>query len=65
MATYARELFERGRERTVTVDFKGRKLFKMSLGDSRQIEEAWIYDACLEHGYRGAGGQRRGSGVRA
>ncbi len=51
VATYARELWERSGERPATVDLKGRKLFKMSLGDSTRSDEAWIYDDCLEHGY--------------
>ncbi|MFN7987572.1 MAG: AAA family ATPase [Thermoanaerobaculia bacterium] len=51
VATYARELYERSGERPATVDLKGRKLFKMSLGDTTQSEKAWVYDDCLEHGY--------------
>lgn len=51
VATYARELYERAGERPAGVDLKGRKLFKMSLGDSTRSDEAWIYDDCVEHGY--------------
>lgn len=51
MAKYARDLYERAGERPAAIDLKGRKLFKMSLGDSPRSEEAWIYDDCLEHDY--------------
>ncbi|MBP7676985.1 MAG: AAA family ATPase [Thermoanaerobaculia bacterium] len=51
VATYAREMYERKSAPAAKVDLKGRKLFKMSLGDSTRSEEAWIYDDCLEHGY--------------
>jgi 5-methylcytosine-specific restriction protein B len=50
-ATYARELFEKREEPVSSLDLKGRRLFKMSLGDSTLREEDWIYPDCLENGY--------------
>ena len=51
VVTYARELFDRRGTHVATVDLKGRKLFKMSLGDSTRKDESWIYADCLEHNY--------------
>ncbi len=51
VVTYARELSERRGAPPLTLDLKGRKLFKMSLGDSTKSEESWIYADCLEHNY--------------
>ncbi len=49
--TYARELFEKREAPAVPLDLKGRKLFKMSLGDKNLIEENWIYPDCIENDY--------------
>jgi len=48
--THARELFE-SKAAAGEVSLKGRRLFKMSLGDSTKSEEDWIYSECLERGY--------------
>ena len=50
-ATYARELFEKREAPAMPLDLKGRKLFKMSLGDKNLAEENWIYPDCIENGY--------------
>ncbi|MFN0149207.1 MAG: AAA family ATPase [bacterium] len=49
-ATHARELFESKIATGGEVDLKGRRLFKMSLGDSTKSEKDWIYLDCLERG---------------
>jgi len=49
--TYARELFEKGESPAAPLDLEGRLLYKMSLGDSTDSKEAWIYPDCLENGY--------------
>jgi len=49
--THARELFESKIATGGEVDLKGRRLFKMSLGDSTKSENDWIYPDCLERGY--------------
>lgn len=49
--TQARELFESKSIAAGEVALKGRKLFKMSLGDSTKSEEDWIYPDCLDQGY--------------
>ncbi len=49
--TYARELFEKRESPAAPIDLEGRKLYKMSLGDSTRRDEAWIYPDCLENGY--------------
>lgn len=51
VVTHARELFEKREAPTVTLDLKGRKLYKMSLGDTSQSEESWVYPECVEQGY--------------
>jgi len=51
IVTYARELFEKREEPPPSLDLQGRRLFKMSLGDSTLREEDWIYPDCLENGY--------------
>lgn len=48
--THARELFESKTAAGSEVSLKGRKLFKMSLGDSTKSEEDWIFSECLEQG---------------
>ena len=48
---YARELFEKREELSTVPDLDKRKLYKMSLGDSTDKEEAWIFPDCLENGY--------------
>jgi 5-methylcytosine-specific restriction protein B len=50
-ATYARELFDKREAPMVPLDLKGRKLFKMSLGDKNLLEEKWIYPDCIENDY--------------
>jgi 5-methylcytosine-specific restriction protein B len=49
--SYARELFEAKSSSGETFDLKGRRLFKMSLGDSTKPEDAWIYQDCIENGF--------------
>jgi 5-methylcytosine-specific restriction protein B len=49
--TYARELFEKRMAPETAINLKGRKLFKMSLGDSTKSDDAWIYQDCLENDY--------------
>ena len=49
--TYARELFEKKTAPGTSIDLKGRKLFKMSLGDSTKNEDSWVYPECIENGY--------------
>jgi 5-methylcytosine-specific restriction protein B len=51
VATHSRELFEKREAPAVTLDLKGRKLFKMSLGDKALSEETWIYPDCIENHY--------------
>lgn len=51
VVTHSRELFEKREAPTATLDFKGRKLFKMSLGDIGLSGESWIYPDCIENGY--------------
>jgi 5-methylcytosine-specific restriction protein B len=48
---YARELFEKREATPAAFDLKGRRLYKMSLGDSTKRDEAWIYPDCLEDNY--------------
>jgi 5-methylcytosine-specific restriction protein B len=48
---YARELFEKRAEAPSSLDLKGRKLYKMSLGDSTREDEAWIFPDCIENSY--------------
>jgi 5-methylcytosine-specific restriction enzyme B len=48
---YARELFEKRAIPTATFDLKGHRLYKMSLGDSTNRKEDWIYPDCLENNY--------------
>lgn len=50
-ATYARELFENKSAPRTSINFKGRKIFKMSLGDSTKNEDSWVYPECIENGY--------------
>jgi len=49
--TQARELFERRSAAPAGLDLRGRKLFKMSLGDVSLKEESWIFGDCIENGY--------------
>lgn len=51
VVAYARELFERREAPSAPLDLEGRRLYKMSLGDSTKSEEAWIYPDCLENNY--------------
>lgn len=51
VVTHARELFEKRESPTATIDLNGRKLFKMSLGDTTKSEEDWIYPDCIENNY--------------
>ena len=62
--THARELFESKIATRDEVDLRGRRLFKMSLGDSTKSEDDWIYLDCLERGYvcLGLGGHTDFSG---
>lgn len=53
--TMARELFEKREAPVTSIQLKGRKLFKMSLGDSTKEEDSWIFQDCLDHGYVGHG----------
>ena len=47
----ARELYETTQAPPTAVEVKGRRLFKMSLGDSTKSEDDWIYPECIENGY--------------
>jgi len=49
--TQAKDLFERRGAKAPALDFRGRKLFKMSLGDISLAEESWIFGDCIENGY--------------
>ena len=51
VVTHARELFEKRSTPTAPISLKGRKLFKMSLGDTAKSEETWVYPDCIENGY--------------
>jgi 5-methylcytosine-specific restriction protein B len=51
VVTHARELSEKRESPVATLDIKGRKLFKMSLGDTSRSEDAWVYPDCIERGY--------------
>ncbi|HEV7508000.1 MAG TPA: AAA family ATPase [Thermoanaerobaculia bacterium] len=48
---YARELFEKREAVPSSFDLTSRRLYKMSLGDSTRVDEAWIYPDCLENSY--------------
>jgi 5-methylcytosine-specific restriction protein B len=47
--THARELFEKRQAPAASLNLGGRRLFKMSLGDSTKSEDAWVYPDCLEN----------------
>lgn len=47
----ARLLFDRRSESRKLLEVSGRRLFKMSLGDTSKREEDWIYPDCLESNY--------------
>lgn len=49
--THARELFEKREVPAPEVDLKGRRLFKMSLGDTSRADESWIFGDCVENDY--------------
>jgi len=51
VVTHARELFEKRETPTTSIILKGRKLFKMSLGDTAKSDEAWVYPDCIENDY--------------
>jgi 5-methylcytosine-specific restriction protein B len=53
--TMARELFEKREAPASTIKMKGRKLFKMSLGDTGKTGDDWIFPDCIDHGYIGHG----------
>ncbi len=50
-ATLAREMYEKRSTQASPLTVKGRKLFKMSLGDTSKSEEDWIFPDCIENGY--------------
>jgi len=50
-ATLAREMFEKRTAPATPVKVKGRKLFKMSLGDTSKTAEDWIFPDCIESGH--------------
>ena len=50
-ATLAREMFEKRTAPATQVKVKGRKLFKMSLGDTSKSGEDWIFPDCIDNGY--------------
>lgn len=47
----ARKLFDRRSETGPLFDIAGRRLFKMSLGDTSKREEDWIYPDCIDNSY--------------
>lgn len=55
VVTEARKLFETKDSGAMAVDVKGKKLFKMSLGDSTKSEDDWIFADCVENEWIGHG----------
>jgi 5-methylcytosine-specific restriction protein B len=53
--TLAREMFEKRTIPVSSVKVQGRKLFKMSLGDTAKVADDWIFPDCVDHGYVGLG----------
>jgi hypothetical protein len=51
VASRARELFEAREAPAAALDLAGKALYKMSLGDSTNRREDWIYPDCLENSY--------------
>jgi 5-methylcytosine-specific restriction enzyme B len=49
--SHARGLFEKRQEAGSNPSLTGRKLYKMSLGDSTKKAEDWIFPDCLAQGY--------------
>ena len=55
VVTLAREMFEKREVPLSTVQVKGAKIYKMSLGDSTKSEDAMIFPECVERGYLALG----------
>lgn len=53
--TSARELYESKQAPLIALDRQGRRLFKMSLGDTSKSEDDWVYPDCIENNYVGIG----------
>lgn len=53
--TQAKELYDKRSAPVSQFSLEGRKLFKMSLGDSTKSEDAWFFPDCLDQGYVGHG----------